>query len=110
MQSRISSKWSLFTITVVVIVLFLIIVFCVTSSQTLQKNIAFTKQAGLELPIRLKIPKINADAPVEYVGLAPDGSMGVPAGPNNVGWFDLGPRPGNIGSAVIAGHRSEEHT
>jgi LPXTG-site transpeptidase (sortase) family protein len=76
----------------------------VTSSQTLQKNIVFTKQAGLELPIRLRIPDINVDAIVEHVGLVPDGSMGVPAGPSDVGWFDLGPRPGDIGSAVIAGH------
>jgi len=56
------------------------------------------------LPIRLKIPKINVDAAVEYVGVASDGNMDVPKGPNDVAWFDLGPRPGESGSAVIAGH------
>jgi LPXTG-site transpeptidase (sortase) family protein len=30
--------------------------------------------------------------------------MDVPKGPNEVAWFDLGPRPGENGSAVIAGH------
>ncbi len=30
--------------------------------------------------------------------------MAVPKGPNDVAWFDLGPRPGDIGSAVVAGH------
>jgi LPXTG-site transpeptidase (sortase) family protein len=30
--------------------------------------------------------------------------MGVPAGPDDVAWLDLGPRPGEKGSAVIAGH------
>lgn len=57
-----------------------------------------------ELPVRLKIPSINVDAPVEYAGLTSDGAMDVPKGPVNVAWFNLGPRPGENGSAVIAGH------
>ncbi len=52
----------------------------------------------------LKIPKINVDAPVEDVGLTPQGAMDIPKGPNDVVWFNLGPRPGDVGSAVIAGH------
>jgi sortase A len=56
------------------------------------------------LPVRLTIPKLNIDATVEYLGLTPQGSMAVPAGPMDVAWFDLGPRPGENGSAVIAGH------
>jgi len=50
------------------------------------------------------IPSINIDAAIEYVGLTSNGAMAVPKGPNDVGWFELGPRPGDIGSAVIAGH------
>lgn len=57
-----------------------------------------------ELPVRLKIPSINVDALVEYVGLTSDGAMGVPKGPAEVAWFNLGSRPGENGSAVIAGH------
>ena len=30
--------------------------------------------------------------------------MGAPVGPNETGWFKLGPRPGEVGSAVIDGH------
>lgn len=56
------------------------------------------------LPVRLKIPGISVDAPIEYVGLTPDGAMGIPKGPSDVGWFELGPRPGEEGSAVMAGH------
>lgn len=56
------------------------------------------------LPVRLKIPVINVDASIEAVGLTPGGAMDVPKNPDGVGWFDLGPHPGNIGSAVIAGH------
>jgi sortase A len=114
MQSRISSKWLLFTMTVVVIVLFSIIVFSTSATRPVPDSI---KQASSQAPqqedfgfaIRLKIPKINIDAPVEFVGLTPAGVMGVPAGPSDVGWFDLGPRPGDIGSAVIAGHEGWEN-
>ena len=56
------------------------------------------------LPARLKIPAIDVDAPIEYVGLTPNGAMGIPKGPSDVGWFELGPRPGEDGSAVMAGH------
>ncbi len=55
-------------------------------------------------PVRLKIPSINIDATLEYVGLTPDGAMDVPKGPGNLAWFDLGPRPGDRGTAVISGH------
>jgi len=61
-------------------------------------------QTNPKLPVRLEIPKINVNAPVEQVGLAPQGTMAVPKGPTDVAWFDLGPRPGESGSAVIAGH------
>jgi LPXTG-site transpeptidase (sortase) family protein len=56
------------------------------------------------LPVRLKIPQINVDAAIENVGVAADGAMAVPNDIANVGWFNLGPRPGQNGSAVIAGH------
>lgn len=61
-------------------------------------------QASSGLPIRLVIPKIKVDAAVEHVGLTPQGAMGVPKGPANAAWFELGSRPGEKGSAVIAGH------
>lgn len=54
---------------------------------------------------RLKIPVINVDAAIEYVGLTAGGAMDVPKNANNVAWFNRGPRPGELGSAVIAGHR-----
>ena len=62
------------------------------------------EQVSPGLPMRLKIPKINVDAVVEYVGLTPQGAVGVPKGPSNTAWFDLGPRPGEKGSSVIVGH------
>lgn len=68
-----------------------------------QSNVS-SEQTNSNLPIRLKIPAIKVDAAVEYLGVTPEGAMDVPKGPDNVGWFDLGSRPGEIGSAVVAGH------
>lgn len=56
------------------------------------------------IPVRLKIPKLGVNAVIRSVGLTPDGSMGVPKKPSETAWFMLGPRPGDQGSAVIAGH------
>lgn len=60
--------------------------------------------AGSGIPVRLKIQRIHVDAIVEGKGLTPQGAMAVPEGPSTVGWYALGPRPGEEGSAVIAGH------
>lgn len=57
------------------------------------------------LPVRLKIPAIAVDAAIEQVGLTSTGAMDVPKGPDGVGWFSPGTHPGQVGSAVIAGHR-----
>lgn len=62
------------------------------------------EETTLGLPILLKIPKIQVEAKVELVGLTPEGTMGVPKGPDEVAWYQLGTRPGEKGSAVIAGH------
>lgn len=58
-------------------------------------------------PVRLVIPIINVNAPIEYVGLTSKGAMDAPEKPTDVAWFSLGVRPGEIGSAVIAGHYGE---
>lgn len=71
------------------------------------ENIAsFSKQeqAGFGVPVRLRIPGIMVDDAVEQAGVTSEGSMGVPKGPIGVAWFSLGPRPGEVGSAVISGH------
>jgi LPXTG-site transpeptidase (sortase) family protein len=56
------------------------------------------------LPERLIIPSINVNVAIDYVGLTADGSMDIKANPQIVGWYMLGPRPGDKGNAVIAGH------
>jgi sortase (surface protein transpeptidase) len=66
-----------------------------------QAPTAAATSAALE---RLKIPAIGVDARIEHVGETPQGNMEVPKDVRNVGWYDLGPRPGQPGDAVIAGH------
>lgn len=56
------------------------------------------------IPVRLKIPKLNIDTSIKSLGLTPDWAMASTKGPNDVAWFKLGKRPGENGSAVIAGH------
>lgn len=55
-------------------------------------------------PVRLKIPSISVDAVVEQVGKTPDGAMDVPRDFYETAWYQLGPRPGEPGNAVIDGH------
>ena len=68
------------------------------------QNDIISEQSGPSVPIRLVIPKINVDAALEHVGLTADGAVGTPKNQNNAAWFELGRRPGEIGSAIIAGH------
>ena len=56
------------------------------------------------LPAYLTIPVINVDAAIQRLGVTPMGELDVPSNTVDVGWFKLGPRPGQRGNAVIAGH------
>ncbi len=55
-------------------------------------------------PKTLIIPRLNIKAPIDPVGLTPNGSMGVPSEPDRVVWYKYGPLPGELGNSVIAGH------
>ncbi len=52
----------------------------------------------------IDIPRIGVDAPIIDLGLNPDGTLQVPSDFAEAGWFAGGPKPGQIGPAVIAGH------
>lgn len=89
----------------------IIILGCVVSlgiisrfTATEESAVTYSTKEDSFLPVRIKIPTIDIDATVDHVGIDPDGSMDVPSGPESVAWFNLGPRPGEIGSAVINGH------
>jgi hypothetical protein len=54
-------------------------------------------------PTRLLVPASGIEAEVVSVGLDSAGLMELPP-VHQVGWYELGPRPAEPGSAVIAGH------
>ena len=60
--------------------------------------------ADVAEPVRLRIPALQIDAPLTHLGVAPNGTIEVPADFAVPGWFDQGPRPGQPGPAVILGH------
>jgi len=56
-------------------------------------------------PVRLVIPALGIDAPIQAVGVR-DGEMEVPPTAEVVAWYRFGPVPGTAGSAVLAAHVS----
>jgi LPXTG-site transpeptidase (sortase) family protein len=65
----------------------------------------FHLATGPIIPARLRIPSIGVDSQVEKAALEGDGSMGVPDNLWTSSWLSSGPRPGQAGKSVIAGHR-----
>jgi hypothetical protein len=64
------------------------------------------KPIARSTPTKISIPAIGVSAPVDTVGLAANGAIGVPPVSDNnlVGWYSGGPAPGQLGPAVIVGH------
>jgi hypothetical protein len=61
-------------------------------------------RTGRSTPDTLRIPALGLTVAVGSLGLAANGSVQVPSGTTQPGWFRLGPTPGQIGSAVLLGH------
>ncbi|MFJ5528843.1 class F sortase [Streptomyces sp. NPDC093261] len=57
-------------------------------------------------PDRIRIPSIRVNAPLMGLGLTRTGSLDVPpAGDKNLaGWYEAGTKPGETGTAIVAGH------
>lgn len=98
-------KW-LWLIGGTVLLAFLVLVIFIPTTEFLRpdQGLFVSGEAQYGLPVRLTIPSISVDASIEYVGVTPSGAMDVPKGHQDVAWFQFGPHPGEVGSAVIAGH------
>jgi hypothetical protein len=59
---------------------------------------------SVAVPVRLRIPGMGINTGLQRLGLAADGSIAAPTGWQVAGWYDQGPRPGQLGAAVIVGH------
>ena len=55
-------------------------------------------------PVSLVIPSIGVTTSLVHLGLTGSGALQVPPTTTVAGWYTGSPRPGSIGSAVIAGH------
>lgn len=55
-------------------------------------------------PVSLTIPSIGVQTSLVDLGLTASGALQVPASTAVAGWYTGSPRPGAIGSAIIAGH------
>ncbi len=79
----------------------------VIDSASPQKPTTVSKPKPVPIPeisMKLIIPKIKVDAKVSEVGITSKGNMAAPRSFSGVGWYKYGPKPGEIGSAVMAGH------
>lgn len=55
-------------------------------------------------PVRISIPRLHLDAPVQGRGTTAKGYMVPPTSPWKVAWYLHGVRPGERGNAVMYGH------
>ena len=62
------------------------------------------RTAAVPDPVRVRIPALAVDSPLERLGRSRGGSVEVPAHWGRAGWYRNGPRPGEHGAAVILGH------
>jgi LPXTG-site transpeptidase (sortase) family protein len=62
------------------------------------------RAAPVAEPVSLVIPSIGVSTALVHLGLTSGGALQVPPSTTVAGWYTGSPRPGSIGSAVIAGH------
>jgi len=65
---------------------------------------AQTPVAAAPAPVRLVVPDVSIDMPVDPVGVRDDGEMEIPEDADRAGWYRFGPAPGDVGATVLAGH------
>jgi hypothetical protein len=63
-----------------------------------------SRAAAVARPVELTIPSIGVRTHLTDLGLTASGALQVPSSTAVAGWYTGSPRPGAIGSAVIAGH------
>lgn len=56
------------------------------------------------VPVGVAVPRLGIRSPLDPLRLQPDGALEAPTRWDVAGWYADGPRPGERGPAVIAGH------
>ena len=60
---------------------------------------------GIDQANMIVIEKIGVKASIESVGLDKNGNMASPSSPDTVAWYQEGAKLGDVGTAVISGHK-----
>lgn len=60
--------------------------------------------ADAPAPVRVTVPDLGIDMPVDGVGVAEDGTMEIPQDADRAGWYRFGPAPSEGGATVVAAH------
>jgi hypothetical protein len=55
-------------------------------------------------PVRVRLPRLGIASHLERLGIDDDGAIQTPQDWQQAGWYRGGPRPGELGAAVILGH------
>ncbi len=76
----------------------------ITSSTPSTTVVSPAPPLARSLPQVLLVPSLGINIAVGQLGLQANHQVQVPANAHSVGWYRLGPTPGEIGSAVILGH------
>lgn len=76
----------------------------VATTHILYSPIVSPSPSSVPDPLTLSIPSIGVNAHIEDVGMDSQGRMDVPTDWWDVGWYKLGPKPGQKGNVVIDGH------
>jgi len=60
--------------------------------------------AAAPRPVAVRMPSVGVSSRLERLGLDESGAIETPTDWQRAGWYRDGPRPGDIGAAVILGH------
>jgi LPXTG-site transpeptidase (sortase) family protein len=93
----------LFNIIIGILITLIVLVIVLIPTDYLNQEEVVPVTSGPVIPTELFIDRISVRAPIESVGMT-NGAMEVPTRPEGVGWYERGIRPGDTGSAVLAGH------
>ncbi len=104
MEARTTLKALIIIMTLVVMLLIIAEVPRHAIAENSRSVVATELRSNVGLPVQITIPAIGVNAKVESLGLTQSGTIDVPKGPIDAAWYNLGTRPGEVGSSVIVGH------
>lgn len=102
LNTKLTRQVKLFLLVILTVFTLLSLFFLIPSNP--KKLVSQNPTVSLDPSLRLMIPSINVNAHIQHVGITQKGEMDVPSNIVDVGWYEFGTRPGEKGSAVIAGH------